>query len=50
VAGVVTAPPLTDTPRTVKKPSRYVIEVGSGEAAAHAVGPGTHVAFIDIPE
>jgi uncharacterized membrane protein (UPF0127 family) len=50
VAGVVTAAPQTDTPRTVHKPSRYVIEVGSGEAAAHAVGPGTRAAFIDIPE
>ena len=50
VVGVVTAPPKTDDPRTVHKPSRYVIEVGAGEAAAHAVGPGTRVAFIDIPE
>lgn len=50
VVGVVTAEPKTDTPRTVHKPSRYVIEVGAGEAAAHAVGPGTRLAFIDIPE
>jgi uncharacterized membrane protein (UPF0127 family) len=50
VAGVVTAAPLTDSPRTVHLPSRYVIEVGAGEAAAHAVGPGTRVALIDVPE
>jgi uncharacterized membrane protein (UPF0127 family) len=50
VAGVVTAAPQTDTPRSVHKPSRYVVEVSAGEAAAHAVGPGTRVAFIDIPE
>ena len=50
VLGVVTAPPQTDTPRSVGKPSRYVIEVSAGEAAAHAVGPGTRAAFIDIPE
>ncbi len=50
VVGVVTAAPQTDTPRTVGKPSRYVVEVSSGEAAAHAVGPGTRAAFIDIAE
>ena len=50
VAGVVTAAPQTDTPRTVGKPTRFVVEVSAGEAAAHAVGPGTHAAFIDIPE
>ena len=51
VVGVVpSASPQTDTLRTVGKPSRYVVEVGAGEAAAHAVGPGTHAAFIDVPE
>ncbi len=51
VVGVVErAEPKTDTLRTVKKPSRYVVEVGAGEAAAHAVGPGTRAVFIDIPE
>ena len=51
VVGVVpNAAPRTDTPRTVGKPSRYVIEVGGGEAAVHAVGPGTQVAFVDVPE
>ncbi len=51
VVGVVArAEPGTDTVRTVKKPSRYVVEVSAGEAAAHAVGPGTRAVFIDIPE
>lgn len=51
VVGVVErAAPQTDTLRTVKKPSRYVIEVAAGEAAAHAVGPGTRAVFIDVPE
>jgi len=51
VVGVVAnATPQTDTPRTVGKPSRYVVEVAAGEAAAHAVGPGTRAAFIDVPE
>jgi uncharacterized membrane protein (UPF0127 family) len=51
VVGVVAnATPQTDTPRTVGKPSRYVIEVAAGEAAAHAIGPGTQVAFVDVPE
>jgi uncharacterized membrane protein (UPF0127 family) len=51
VVGVVAnAAPQTDTPRTVGKPSRYVVEVSAGEAAAHAVGPGTRAAFVDVPE
>lgn len=51
VVGVVpSAAPRTDTPRTVGKPSRYVVEVAGGEAAAHAVGPGAQAAFIDVPE
>ena len=50
VLGVVTAAPQTDTLRSVCKPSRYVVEVSAGEAATHAVGPGTKAAFIDIPE
>ncbi len=51
VVGVVErAEPRTDTVRTVKKPSRYVVEVAAGEAAAHAVGVGTRAVFIDIPE
>jgi uncharacterized membrane protein (UPF0127 family) len=51
VVGVVAAAqPMTETLRAVKKPSRYVVEVSAGEAAAHAVGPGTRAVFIDIPE
>ena len=51
VVGVVAnAPPENDAPRSVGKPSRYVIEVSAGESAAHGVGPGTRVAFIDIAE
>ena len=51
VVGVVAnAEPRTDTPRTVGKPSRYVVEVSAGEAAAHAIGPGTHAVFVDIQE
>lgn len=51
VVGVVaSAPPQTDALRSVGKPSRYVVEVGAAEAAAHAVGPGTAAAFIDVPE
>jgi uncharacterized membrane protein (UPF0127 family) len=51
VVGVVpSAPPKNDQPRGVGKPSRYVVEVSAGEAAAHAVGPGTRAAFIDVAE
>jgi len=51
VVGVVAnATPQTDTPRTVGKPSRYVVEVAGGEAAAHAAGPGTRAVFIDVAE
>ncbi len=50
VIGVITAAPQTDTARSVHAPSRYVVEVSAGEAAAHAVGPGTSAVFIDIPE
>src|SRR3954470_15001707 len=49
VVGVVeSAAPQTDTPRGVGKPSRYVVEVGGGEAAAHGVGPGTRGAFSGV--
>lgn len=44
------APPQTDKSRSVGKPSRYVVEVSGGEAAAHGVGPGTRAVFIDVPE
>jgi uncharacterized protein len=51
VVGVVAkaAPQRDDLLRT-GKPSRYVVEVAGGEAAVHAVGPGTHATFIDIGE
>jgi uncharacterized membrane protein (UPF0127 family) len=44
------APPQSDAPRGVGKPSRYVVEVSAGEALAHGVGPGTKVAFIGVAE
>jgi uncharacterized protein len=47
---VVNAAPQTDTPRTVGRPSRYVVEVAAGDAAVHAVGPGTRAVFIGVPE
>jgi uncharacterized membrane protein (UPF0127 family) len=51
VIGVVAnAAPQTDAPRGVGKPSRYVVEVAAGEAAAHAIRPGTRAAFIGISE
>ena len=50
VGVVAHAQPQTDTPRTVKQPSRYVVEVLAGEAAAHAVGPGVRAAFVGIDE
>src|SRR2546425_11530649 len=50
VIGVVAnAAPQTDTPRTVGRPSRYVVEVAAGDAAVHAVGPGTPAVFIGVP-
>ena len=51
VVGVVAhAEPHTDTPRGVGKPARYVLEVGAGEAAAHAVGPGAQARFVGVSE
>ena len=38
------------TLRYVGKPSRYVVEVSGGEAAAHAVGPGTRAVFLGVEE
>ncbi len=46
VVGIVAnAQPLTETSRTVGKPSRYVLEVNGGWAAAHGVRPGDAVSF-----
>jgi uncharacterized membrane protein (UPF0127 family) len=51
VVGVVPhAEPHTDTPRSVGKPARYVLEVSAGEAAAHAVGPGAQARFVGVQE
>ena len=51
VVGVVAnAAPQTDTQRTVKKPSRYVVEVSGGEAAAHGIAPGTPTVFVAVDE
>jgi uncharacterized protein len=51
VVGVVAnAAPQTDTARTVKQPSRYVVEVSGGEAAAHGVGAGTRAVFVSVEE
>ena len=51
VVGVVAhAEPRTDTPRGVGKPARFVLEVGAGEAAAHAVGPGVQARFLGVAE
>jgi uncharacterized membrane protein (UPF0127 family) len=51
VVGVVAnAAPQTDTQRTVKEPSRYVVEVLGGEAAAHGVGAGTRAVFVSVEE
>ena len=51
VVGVVAnAEPRTDAPRTVGKPSRYVVEVAGGEAAAHGVGAGARAVFLGVEE
>jgi uncharacterized membrane protein (UPF0127 family) len=51
VVGVVSnATPRTDTLRSVHKPSKYVLEVGAGEAAMHGVIPGTRAVFLGIRE
>jgi uncharacterized membrane protein (UPF0127 family) len=49
VVGVVAnTAPLTDTPRSVNRAARYVLEVSAGEAAAHGVGQGTRARFVGI--
>ena len=50
VAGVLErVPPLTTEPRTIGRPSRYVLEVNGGWAAAHGVRRGDPVRFEDVP-
>jgi uncharacterized membrane protein (UPF0127 family) len=51
VVGIVSnATPRTDTLRSVHKPSKYVLEVGAGEAALHGVVPGTRAVFLGVRE
>lgn len=51
VEGVVAnATPRTDVARTVGRPSRYVVEVSGGEAAAHAIAPRTRATFVGVRE
>src|SRR3954464_3740124 len=51
VVGIVSnAAPRTDTLRSVHKPSKYVLEVGAGEAALHGVVPGTRAVFLGVRE
>lgn len=50
IVGIVErAAPLTETERTVGKPSRYVLEVNGGWTRAHGVGAGDRVRFEDVP-
>jgi uncharacterized membrane protein (UPF0127 family) len=50
IVGVVErAEPLTETPRTAGKPSRFVLEVNGGWCAAHGVRPGDRVRFENVP-
>jgi uncharacterized protein len=49
VVGIVeNAEPLTETLRTIGKPSAYVLEVNGGWSARHGVGPGTQVRFENV--
>ena len=49
VVGVVErAEPLTLSPREVGAPSRYVLEVNGGWAAAHGVAAGDRVRFENV--
>lgn len=49
VVGVVeNATPLTDTPRAVPRPSRFVVEVNAHFARTKGIGVGTRVLFADV--
>lgn len=51
IVGIVhEAEPLTETPRSVGKPSRYVLEVPGGWSAARGVQPGDRVAVDAVLE
>ncbi|MBI3180380.1 MAG: DUF192 domain-containing protein [Deltaproteobacteria bacterium] len=50
VVGVVhEAEPLTDDPRTVGVPSRFVVEVNGGFAAEHGIATGVEVSMNGVP-
>ena len=50
VVGIVeNAEPLTESLRTVGKPSLYVLEVNGGWAKSHAVAAGAKVRFENLP-
>jgi len=50
VVGIVEgATPLSDQPRTVGAPSRYVLEVNAGWARAHGVRPGDRLRLENAP-
>lgn len=50
VVGLVTdTEPLSETPRSVGVPSRYVIEVPNGYSFAHGIATGTKVRLVDMP-
>lgn len=50
VVGIVeNAEPLTETLRTVGKPSLYVLEVSGGFCKAHGVTAGAQVRFENVP-
>jgi uncharacterized membrane protein (UPF0127 family) len=50
VVGIVeNAEPLTESLRTVGKPSLYVLEVNGGWAKSHAVTAGAKVRFENLP-
>jgi hypothetical protein len=50
IAGVVErAEPRTLAPRSVGRPSRYVLEVNGGWSAAHGIRAGDRVRFENVP-
>jgi uncharacterized membrane protein (UPF0127 family) len=50
IVGIVeSAEPLTETERSVGKPSRYVLEVNGGWTRAHGVRAGDRVRFENVP-
>lgn len=43
VLGVITAPAMDDTPRGIEAPSSFVVELGSGVAAANGITAGARM-------